>query len=145
MSTWLVTGGAGYIGAHVVNSLINKDFKVIVVDDLSTGLERKIPQSAIFEKLDIANTKELTAVLTKHNVDGVIHYGVCNMPAQTPRTSTIALAAQTLPYITQLADMGPAKAIHTSSEVKAALTCFNGMITNKPTAEALGRPVGSFA
>ena len=80
-----------------------------------------------------------------YDVDGVIHYGVCNMPAQTPRTSTIALAAQTLPYIAQLADMGPAKAIHTSSEVKAALTCFNGMITNKPTAEALGRPVGSFA
>ena len=73
MSTWLVTGGAGYIGAHVVNSLINQDFKVVVVDDLSTGLARKIPNSAIFEKLDIANTKELTAVLIKHQVDGVIH------------------------------------------------------------------------
>jgi len=73
LSTWLVTGGAGYIGAHVVNSLIEQDFKVIVVDDLSTGLERKIPKSAIFEKLDIANTKELTAVLTKHQVEGVIH------------------------------------------------------------------------
>jgi UDP-glucose 4-epimerase len=73
LSTWLVTGGAGYIGAHVVNSLIDQDFKVIVVDDLSTGLERKIPKSAIFEKLDIANTKELTSILKKHQVDGVIH------------------------------------------------------------------------
>ena len=62
MSTWLVTGGAGYIGAHVVNSLINKNFKVIVVDDLSTGLERKIPKLAIFEKLDIANTKQLKSM-----------------------------------------------------------------------------------
>jgi len=69
----LVTGGAGYIGAHVVNSLIEQNFKVVVVDDLSTGLARKIPNSAIFEKLDIANTKELTAVLIKHQVDGVIH------------------------------------------------------------------------
>ena len=73
MSTWLVTGGAGYIGAHVVNLLIEQNFKVVVVDDLSTGLARKIPNSAIFEKLDIANTKELTAVLMKHQVDGVIH------------------------------------------------------------------------
>ncbi len=73
MSTWLVTGGAGYIGAHVVNSLIEQNFKVVIVDDLSTGLARKIPKSAIFEKLDIANTKELTAVLMKHQVDGVIH------------------------------------------------------------------------
>ncbi len=73
MSTWLVTGGAGYIGAHVVNSLIEQNFKVVIVDDLSTGLARKIPKSAIFEKLDIANTKELTAVLIKHQVDGVIH------------------------------------------------------------------------
>jgi UDP-glucose 4-epimerase len=73
LSTWLVTGGAGYIGAHVVNLLIKQNFKVVVVDDLSTGLERKIPKSAIFEKLDIANTKELSAVLTKHQVEGVIH------------------------------------------------------------------------
>ena len=73
MSTWLVTGGAGYIGAHVVNLLIKQNFKVVVVDDLSTGLERKIPKSAIFKKLDIANTKELSAVLTKHQVEGVIH------------------------------------------------------------------------
>ena len=50
MSTWLVTGGAGYIGAHVVKSLLENDFKVVVVDDLSTGLERKIPEQAIFEK-----------------------------------------------------------------------------------------------
>jgi len=73
LSTWLVTGGAGYIGSHVVNSLIEQDFKVVVVDDLSTGLARKIPKSAIFEKLDIARTKELTVVLIKHHVEGVIH------------------------------------------------------------------------
>jgi UDP-glucose 4-epimerase len=73
LSTWLVTGGAGYIGAHVVKSLINQDFKVIVVDDLSTGLERKIPKSAIFEKIDIAKTKELSSILKKHQVEGVIH------------------------------------------------------------------------
>ena len=58
MSTWLVTGGAGYIGAHVVKSLLENKFKVVVVDDLSTGLERKIPEQAIFEKQNISDTKK---------------------------------------------------------------------------------------
>jgi UDP-glucose 4-epimerase len=83
LSTWVVTGGAGYIGAHVVNSLINQNFKVVVVDDLSTGLERKIPKSAIFEKLDIANTKKLTAVLTKYQVEGVIHLAAKKSPTES--------------------------------------------------------------
>jgi UDP-glucose 4-epimerase len=73
LSTWAVTGGAGYIGAHVVKSLLENGFKVVVIDDLSTGLERKIPQEVIFEKLDISKTNELAAVLNKHNVEGVIH------------------------------------------------------------------------
>jgi alanine dehydrogenase len=72
-----------------------------------------------------------------YEVDGVIHYGVCNMPAQTPRTSTIALASATLPYIGQLATEGPTKAL-TSPEMNQALTCLGGKLTNKLPAEALG-------
>lgn len=72
-----------------------------------------------------------------YEVDGVIHYGVCNMPAQTPRTSTIALASATLPYIIRLADEGPTKAAQ-MPEMRDALTCLNGKITNQVTARALG-------
>lgn len=72
-----------------------------------------------------------------YEVDGVIHYGVCNMPAQTPRTSTIALASATLPYIITLANSGAANALH-SPEMKSALTCVNGELTNVLTAKALG-------
>ena len=56
MSKWLVTGGAGYIGAHVVKNLLENNFEVAVVDDLSTGLERKIPNQVKLFKIDIANT-----------------------------------------------------------------------------------------
>jgi alanine dehydrogenase len=69
----------------------------------------------------------------------VIHYGVCNMPAQTPRTSTFALTAATLPYIIKLADAGAEQAVATSQEMRSALTCLNGTITNEPTAAALAR------
>jgi alanine dehydrogenase len=73
-----------------------------------------------------------------YEVDGVIHYGVCNMPAQTPRTSTYALTAATLPYIIKLADHGVAGCLEHSSEMRSALTTQNGKLLNKQTAEALG-------
>ena len=73
MSTWLVTGGAGYIGAHVVKSLLEKDFKVVIVDDLSTGLARKVPPNVVFEKIDIAETNKLAQIMKSNKVEGVIH------------------------------------------------------------------------
>jgi alanine dehydrogenase len=72
-----------------------------------------------------------------YDVDGVIHYGVCNMPAQTPRTSTIALASATLPYIVRLASEGATLAAQ-APDMQQALTCLDGRLTNKLTAEALG-------
>ena len=73
MSTWLVTGGAGYIGAHVVKSLLENDFKVVIVDDLSTGLVRKVPSNVVFEKIDIAETNKLAQIMKSNKVEGVIH------------------------------------------------------------------------
>ena len=81
-------------------------------------------------------------------VDGVIHYGVCNMPAQTPRTSTMALTAATLPYILQLAEHGakgllPAFKKGSSVELRNALNTHNGMLTNKLVSDAVGMPYSS--
>ncbi len=113
---------------------------------ITRDMIRSIGSGGVFVDISIdqggcaETSKPTTLDKPTYEVDGVIHYGVCNMPAQTPRTSTIALAAQTLPFIEQLADLGAAKAIHSSAEIKSALTCFNGKLTNKPTAEALGVP-----
>ena len=46
----LVTGGAGFIGAHVVNELIQMDHKVVVLDDLSGGFQDHVNEQAIFVK-----------------------------------------------------------------------------------------------
>ena len=73
MHKWLVTGGAGYIGAHVVRSLLSNNFEVVVVDDLSTGVKRKVPQDVLFKELNIANTNELTSILKNEKIEGVIH------------------------------------------------------------------------
>jgi len=73
MAKWLVTGGAGYIGAHVVKSLLDNDLEVVIVDDLSTGLKRKIPNSVKFYELNISKTAQLTNILISEKIDGVIH------------------------------------------------------------------------
>ena len=49
MSTWLVTGGAGYIGAHVVTALIASGRDVVVYDDFSAGLDRRVPEGVPVE------------------------------------------------------------------------------------------------
>lgn len=72
--------------------------------------------------------------------EGVIHYGVCNMPAQTPRTSTMALTNTTLPYILKLADMGIDAALSASAELHGALNTKDGYLTNKAVSEAVGIP-----
>ncbi len=70
--------------------------------------------------------------------EGVTHYGVCNMPAQTPRTSTMALTAVTLPYILKIADKGFKGAMAASPELRNALNTHQGKLTNKPVSDAVG-------
>ncbi len=101
-----------------------------------------MPKGSVFIDISIdqggcAETSRPTTLdAPVYEVDGVIHYGVCNMPAQTPRTSTIALASATLPYIIKLADEGAKKACQ-SPEMQQALTCLDGKLTNELTAQAL--------
>ena len=55
----LVTGGAGFIGSHLVNKLINSGFDVVVIDNLSTGKEKNIHPKASFYKIDICNGQKI--------------------------------------------------------------------------------------
>ncbi|MFC4454937.1 alanine dehydrogenase [Deinococcus sonorensis] len=70
-------------------------------------------------------------------VDGVIHYGVANMPGAVPRTSTFALTNQTLPYALQLADRG-LDAIRSSRALSLGLNTHQGKLTYRGVAEAFG-------
>ena len=70
--------------------------------------------------------------------EGVLHYGVCNMPAQTARTSTMALTAATLPYIIELADKGVQAALDGNAALCQAVNVSKGKLTNEATANSLG-------
>ena len=71
--TWLVTGGAGYIGSHVVRALRDADLAPVVFDDLSTGFKSFVPSGVPFERGTILDGELLVRVLEKHEVTGVIH------------------------------------------------------------------------
>jgi UDP-glucose 4-epimerase len=71
--TWLVTGGAGYIGAHVVRALLEADLRTIVVDDLSSGHLDFVPPQVTFVRGSILDGGMLLRAMHDHHVTGVIH------------------------------------------------------------------------
>jgi UDP-glucose 4-epimerase len=74
----LVTGGAGFIGSHIVEKLLEEKYQVVIVDDLSTGLQENIHPQAKFIKLDI-RSNELNDILEAEEFDFVIHLAAQTM------------------------------------------------------------------
>ena len=78
----LVTGGLGFIGSHTVVELQNKNFEVVIIDDLSNsskdvldGIFAITGKMPIFEELDIKNEAHLNSFFQTHNdIAGVIHF-----------------------------------------------------------------------
>jgi UDP-glucose 4-epimerase len=71
--TWLLTGGAGYIGAHVAHALHGAGFAVVVLDDLSTGVAARVPTAVPLVEADVRDRPRVLAALREHGVDGVVH------------------------------------------------------------------------
>jgi UDP-glucose 4-epimerase len=69
----LVTGGAGYIGSHTVYFLRQRGHEVVVVDNLSRGHARNVPEG-LLHQLDLRDTADLTALLKSRPFDAVIHF-----------------------------------------------------------------------
>jgi UDP-glucose 4-epimerase len=72
--TVLVTGGAGYIGSHMVWELLDNDEQVVVVDNLVTGFEWAIPEGVTFVNANIGDQQVMEDVLREHKIDAIIHF-----------------------------------------------------------------------
>jgi len=71
--TWLVTGGAGYIGSHVVRAFLAEGIGTVVLDDLSSGHREFVPAGVPFVETSILSTARVAQILREHQVTGVVH------------------------------------------------------------------------
>lgn len=116
--TWLVTGGAGYIGAHVVRSLAEAGLEPVVYDNLSTGFREFVPENVPFVWGDIGDLVGLTAAMREHRVTGVIHvagYKFAGVSVQRPLHTYTQNVTATVTVLQAMADAGVTKIVFSSS------------------------------
>jgi len=70
----LVTGGAGYIGSHMVHELLDRNERIVVLDNLSTGFEFLVPKAVPLVVGDFGDQSLVSRLLSQHGVDEIIHF-----------------------------------------------------------------------
>jgi UDP-glucose 4-epimerase len=116
--TWMVTGGAGYIGAHVVRALRDAGLDPVVVDDLSSGHRAFVPEGVPFEQGSILDGALLARVFEEHRVDGVIHvagFKYAGVSVQKPLHTYAQNVTGTATLLAAMADAGVSRVVFSSS------------------------------
>jgi alanine dehydrogenase len=127
----LVIGGVLIPGAKAPKLIRRADLSVMRPG--SVIVDVAIDQGGCVETIHATTHENPTYV-----VDGVIHYGVANMPGGVPRTSTLALTNATLPYALQLANKGWKRALRENPALLKGLNVTDGKVTYAGVAEAFG-------
>jgi alanine dehydrogenase len=127
----LVVGAVLIPGAKAPKLIRRDDLKLMQPG--SVIVDVAIDQGGCVETIHATTHENPTYV-----VDGVIHYGVANMPGGVPRTSTLALTNATLPYAMQLANKGWKRALHDNPALLKGLNMTDGHVTYPGVAEAFG-------
>jgi alanine dehydrogenase len=86
----------------------------------------------------IETIRPTTLLEPVYHVAGVLHYGVANMPALVPRTSTFALTNATLPYVLDLADHGLVDAVRRNAPLARGVNVWHGEVVHPAVADSLG-------
>src|ERR1051325_5795287 len=127
----LVVGGVLIPGAKAPRLIRKDDLKTM--QQGSVIVDVAIDQGGCVETIKATTHENPTYV-----VDGVIHYGVANMPGGVPRTSTLALTNATLPYALQLANKGWKRALKENPALLKGLNMTEGKVTYPGVAAAFG-------
>jgi len=127
----LVVGAVLIPGAKAPKLIRKEDLKTMQPG--SVIVDVAIDQGGCVETIHATTHENPTYV-----VDGVIHYGVANMPGGVPRTSTLALTNATLPYAMQLANKGWKKALKDNPALAKGLNACEGKVTYAGVADAFG-------
>jgi alanine dehydrogenase len=114
----------------------------VVTEDMVSGMKpgAVIVDIAIDQGGCVETIHETTHADPVYELHGVLHYGVGNVPAAVPNTSTYALTNATLPYIAEVATWGPLEATRRDRALLAGVNTAAGQVTNPAVAAALGLP-----
>jgi len=129
--TDLLVGGVLLPGAKAPSLVTKKDLKLMQPG--SVIVDVAVDQGGCVETI-----KPTTHENPIYTVEGVIHYGVANMPGAVPRTSTLALTNATLPYAIQLADKGWKQACKDDPALALGVNMVGGKIVYPAVADAFG-------
>jgi UDP-glucose 4-epimerase len=116
--SWLVTGGAGYIGSHVVRALQEAGMSPVVLDDLSSGIESFVPADVPFVRASILDGEAVLDALTEHRVTGVIHvagYKYAGVSVQRPLHTYEQNVTGTATLLAAMQSAGVDKVVFSSS------------------------------
>ena len=116
--SWLVTGGAGYIGAHVVRALASAGLEPVVLDDLSSGFESFVPAGVPFVRASILDGEAVASTIDDHSVTGVIHvagYKYAGVSVQRPLHTYEQNVTGTATLLAAMADRGVGRIVFSSS------------------------------
>src|ERR1700758_723250 len=72
--TVLVTGGAGYIGSHMVHALLEAGEQAVVLDNLTTGFDCAVPPGATLIVGDAGDQSRVSALVAAHRIDAIVHF-----------------------------------------------------------------------
>jgi alanine dehydrogenase len=129
----LVVGAVLIPGAVAPRLIRREDLKTMQLGAVIVDVA--IDQGGCVETIKATTHENPTYV-----VDGIIHYGVANMPGGVPRTSTLALTNATFPYAMQLAKKGWKQALKDNAALRKGLNIVDGKVTYPAVAEAFGLP-----
>ncbi|PIQ92101.1 MAG: hypothetical protein COV70_01400 [Parcubacteria group bacterium CG11_big_fil_rev_8_21_14_0_20_39_22] len=112
----VITGGAGFIGSHIAEALIEKGSEVHIIDDLSGGKEENIPKEAIFHNLDISDYDSIAPIFK----DAEVVFHAAALPRvqysiENPRESNHANVTGTVNILTASKEAGVKRVVYSAS------------------------------
>ena len=135
--SWLVTGGAGYIGSHVVRAFLDAGIRPVVIDDLSSGHPEFVPSDVPFVTGSILDTALVTETLRTHAVTGVMHiagFKYAGVSVQQPLHTYRQNVTGTVSVLQAMTDAGVGSIVFSSSAAVYGTPNVDVVTEETPTA-----------
>ena len=140
---WLVTGGVGYIGSHVVRAFLAEGIDVVVLDDLSSGHADFVPAGVPFIEGTLLDTALLTKTFADHEISGVVHvagFKYAGVSVTRPLHTYEQNVTATALLLAAMAEAGVGRIVFSSSAAVYG-TPFTDLVTEE-TAKSPESPYG---